>query len=210
MKESTAQAEPGSRPWNETEDRFIVDWKRIRSQIEHEDQLINNRMTWLLQSQALLFTGFALTLSTISKEEPNSDFMILGKWLFTILPLVGLSICLTVGRVVDAALCQIKNIHDWWEARAKQDEEKHHPPIIGSEGISSHRRYLALYIPSCLAVVWLGVLVAFYQKFLLTIKPAVSAPALCAILMVGTFLGGWYARSQKAKSEMLGNNRIKP
>src|SRR4051812_11981515 len=36
--------------------RNLGDWQRVRAAIEHENLLTNHRVTWLLSSQAFLFT----------------------------------------------------------------------------------------------------------------------------------------------------------
>ena len=40
--------EPKDDKWDEFHDREIVDWKRVRSALEHENLLTNHRLTWLL------------------------------------------------------------------------------------------------------------------------------------------------------------------
>jgi hypothetical protein len=185
--------------WSEFEDRVIVDYKRVRSQIEHEDTLTNHRMTWLLTSNAFLFTGFALTLSAISKDKVEPDLLRLAKWLFTIIPILGLAVCYISGRVIDAALCQIRDLQGWWVDRLKTDTAHPHPPLIGSEGIPRHRRLLALGMPSLLAVAWVGILIGFHQLFIEKVLPEVLWPALFSVGAVGIFLAGWYARSRRSK-----------
>ena len=36
----------------------------IRSRVEHEDNLVNYRLSWILMSQAFLLTGYAILLSS--------------------------------------------------------------------------------------------------------------------------------------------------
>ena len=58
-----------------------------RQKWEHEDHLINQRLTWLLNSQSLLFAAYALALhsTTVAKVDPR-----IYKVLNT-LPLVGIA-----------------------------------------------------------------------------------------------------------------------
>lgn len=55
---------------DEFNDEFIVDGKRARSQIEHEDNLIDHRMTWLILSNTFLFAGFFLV---VANRKPGLD-----------------------------------------------------------------------------------------------------------------------------------------
>lgn len=42
-----------------------------RRKWEHEDHLINQRLTWLLNSQSLLFAAYAIALQSVSADTPN-------------------------------------------------------------------------------------------------------------------------------------------
>lgn len=44
--------QPEDENWDEFHDVDIVNWKRVRSALEHENLLVNHRLTWLLSSQA--------------------------------------------------------------------------------------------------------------------------------------------------------------
>lgn len=44
---------------NEYSNRDLINWRRVRSIIEHENHLINHRITWLLLSQAGLLAAFS-------------------------------------------------------------------------------------------------------------------------------------------------------
>jgi len=62
--EGKKMSEHGVGGWDEFHDAEIVDWKRVRSAIEHENELTNHRLTWMLNSQAFLFAAFALTFAS--------------------------------------------------------------------------------------------------------------------------------------------------
>ena len=47
----------------------IVAWKLARSAIEHENSLVNHRMTWFVASQAFLFSAFVLLFLAGSKGD---------------------------------------------------------------------------------------------------------------------------------------------
>ena len=42
-------------------------YKIIRSQIEHEDNLINQRLSWFVAAQAFLFSAYAILLNAPSQ-----------------------------------------------------------------------------------------------------------------------------------------------
>jgi hypothetical protein len=47
----------------------IIAWKLARSAIEHENNLVNHRITWFLAIQGFLFSAFVLIFGTWSKVE---------------------------------------------------------------------------------------------------------------------------------------------
>jgi hypothetical protein len=63
-----------------------VDWYRtIRDQIQHEDNLIVQRLSWLMAAQSFLFTGYAI----IANATPQARNPLLAKQqdlLFNIIP----------------------------------------------------------------------------------------------------------------------------
>jgi hypothetical protein len=63
-----------------------VDWYRtIRDQIQHEDNLIVQRLSWLMAAQSFLFTGYAI----IANASPQARNPLLAKQqdlLFNIIP----------------------------------------------------------------------------------------------------------------------------
>jgi hypothetical protein len=61
--------EPQDAEWTEFSDPAIVDWKRVRSAIEHENVLTNQRFTWLLTSQGFLLGGFVLVFQASTKAD---------------------------------------------------------------------------------------------------------------------------------------------
>ncbi len=54
---------------DEFHDQEIVDWKRVRAAIEHENLFVNHRLTWLFMSQLFLFAFFAAVFVPWIKEE---------------------------------------------------------------------------------------------------------------------------------------------
>src|SRR6266704_6538572 len=98
---------------NEPEDPEIARWKRARSVIEHENTLVNNRVTWLLASQGFLIASYAALLTNWGKPELK-----LGPGnlvtLVVVLFIVSFYICLSIGIMLAAAIRQIKYTHCWW------------------------------------------------------------------------------------------------
>src|ERR1043166_7894961 len=65
----------------------------IRKRIEHEDNLLNQRLSWIVSSQAFLLTGYAVLLNA-PLELRNKEFVHAHALLMKLIPLT--SICVTV------------------------------------------------------------------------------------------------------------------
>ena len=64
----------------------------VRRQIEHEDMLIVNRLSWLMASQAFLFSAYAILLNGPTQLR-NATFASHGELLMKIIPLLAVSAC---------------------------------------------------------------------------------------------------------------------
>ncbi len=80
--------------------RLLLDQEKVaRARWWQEDTLVNNRLTWLLQSQVILFAAYGWVEK--STKDPNKPEEL--SELLNILPLIGLSICLIISISVNAA-----------------------------------------------------------------------------------------------------------
>ena len=66
MEQNKAQAQTRQKEIDEL-------YKRVRSKIEHEDDLVNQRIMWMITLHGLLFTayGFSLSAEAISLSAPG-------------------------------------------------------------------------------------------------------------------------------------------
>jgi hypothetical protein len=192
--------------WNESGDEMIVDWKRVRSQIEHEDMLINHRMSWFLAASAFLFSAFCISLSSLKKDTPTETALLLGVVL-TAIPVVGVILSIIAWRVLDDALVQVTRLKNWWSNRLKGEAKEEppepppipeHPPIIGEQRFPFLHRFLVGWlIPSVLAVTWITLVIIYQQNYFLKVIPSILKPALIALAIVLAFGFGSYRASRK-------------
>jgi hypothetical protein len=64
-------------------------YRIVRGQIEHEDNLVSQRLSWLLASQSFLFTAYAITLNGPVQLHQQRYEAHVGS-LMVLLPLVGI------------------------------------------------------------------------------------------------------------------------
>ena len=135
--------------WNEGQ--TAEDWKRVRSAMEHENSLINHRLTWWLSSQGglLVVTGliFPHILSDVGAPSQTSEpaFRIMAlifprilrhvdarpqtselsfQIMILILMHIGILTSLFFWRAVRAAQKAHWELEEWWRRRDEVDAEK--------------------------------------------------------------------------------------
>lgn len=87
--------------------KMDVLFSNIRRQIEHEDNLVNQRLTWLLGVQAFLFSGYYLVITT-QVQIPRQQYIIM------IICLVGIAFTLATYNGILAAFKSLKKLHVSW------------------------------------------------------------------------------------------------
>lgn len=130
--------------WDEFHDDEIVDWKRIRALIEHENQLINHRMTWLLLLQAALFSVTESSLIRMLKEGRTDDTIV-------IMPaaLIGFLVSLFITLTISQAEKLIHESVSWWKqirlGECGDASKKYHPDLFPAlDWISHSHKYTIL------------------------------------------------------------------
>ena len=68
----------------------------IRNRIEHEDNLISNRISWLVSSQAFLLTAFSICLNFVSGEKVPQNYAHMNHLVVKIIPLAGIACTILV------------------------------------------------------------------------------------------------------------------
>jgi len=98
-------------------------FQMIREQIQHEDSLINQRLNWLLLSQAFLFTAFT-TIITNDKPIQAMDSTI-QPWFPFGISLIGIILNISSFSGLRPAYASLKNLREtWYEMNGKWGEEK--------------------------------------------------------------------------------------
>jgi hypothetical protein len=67
----------------------------VQSRLSHEDDLINQRISWLVSSQSFLLTAYAITVNGLATDETKPLAHVQRK-LLTLLPVVGIACVLLV------------------------------------------------------------------------------------------------------------------
>jgi hypothetical protein len=134
----------------ENRDDKLFQW--TRDQIEHEDKLLNHRMTWLLSLQGVSFGAYGLSLTANPKAVATiSNFNNVRPGL-ALLGLLG-SLLLLIGITAAAGSMQVL-VTDWKQGRSK-DVQKSYPQIIGSDFLGIWGGLIPAYaLPLVCTAVW--------------------------------------------------------
>jgi hypothetical protein len=100
----------------------------IRAQIEHEDNLINARVIWMVISQSFLFTSFATALNSPAKTE-DQFFPKLHTWLLWLVPGVGIALSCLVGISILSSLHRLRATRDFFAHYPTDKRNDRFPPI---------------------------------------------------------------------------------
>lgn len=99
----------------------IENWRRIRAAIEHENTLVNHRLTWLLGSQTILFAGFGVVFAVDDGKRWSSDLSTLI--LLTAISFVAIVISVNIRRQINLAAKQLAHLDAWWHAQSNDERQ---------------------------------------------------------------------------------------
>ena len=136
-----------------TRDEYIF----LREEMRHEDNLINARLSWLVNSQSFLFGAFAITLN----GSVQSKFPIYAKLnviLVTWLPIAGILAVTASYLTIWAAILHIKRVRRLAHGKYPPHLLPLHGEIFtGRMGLSG-----AVFIPIIFLAVWVAVILKIH------------------------------------------------
>jgi len=124
----------------------------VRRQIEHEDVLIVNRLSWLIASQSFLFTAYAIILNGPVLTR-NEHYAVHGELLVKTIPVLAISAC----ALIYLGICGGVRVM----ADLRRELARHHaaignlrPPIQGTPLTLFLGHCAPLGLPPIFAVAW--------------------------------------------------------
>ena len=171
----------------ESSDKVMAIWKRVRSCIEHEDALVNQRMSWMWAFNGFLLAAYALILSRF-RELAGSSVKDLAKIFLAFIPVLGVVLCISVWQGISAAMKQIGHLDNWWKVTIKASEREY-PRLIGkSHRWFNHDILISHVLPATMTIAWVTLILV--QVRLLTTAPQelwVAALVVIAVLVAYLF-----------------------
>jgi len=125
----------------------------IQARLSHEDDLINQRISWLVNSQSFLLTAYAITLNGLAADA-SKPLAIVQRKLLDLLPLVGIACVLLVSVALIGGLCALSELRRF----SKKEYPKDRLFLISKPtnqflGVSA-----PVLIPLVFLAIWLAVL----------------------------------------------------
>jgi hypothetical protein len=133
-------------------------YRLFRSRIEHEDNLIIQRLSLLVASQSFLFTAYAITTNGLTSIDMKSAgrFAEQASLLFRLIPTVAICVALLIYIGILAALKAIGQIRRMYRAKGLSTEL---PPIQTAATTRLLGLSAPLLLPLLFVSVWLVLLI---------------------------------------------------
>ena len=130
----------------------------FRNRIEHEDNLIMQRLSWLMASQSFLFTAYAIVTNGMTTSPATGGNMFVNHLLTLsrIIPVVALLNSLLIAISILAALKAIRELRN---AYRKQPEPLEAIPLQTSKSARMLGLSAPVLLPPLFLAVWLYLLV---------------------------------------------------
>lgn len=97
-------------------------WTMVRSAIEHEDNLVNHRISWLFAGHAFLFICFAMLQPALLSDKVPTQPGLTIQMGIAVLFLCAAIIALITQRSIAYANIHSKNLRQWWIDRHNAGE----------------------------------------------------------------------------------------
>lgn len=130
----------------------------IRGQIEHEDNLIGQRLSWFVAAQSFLFTAYAITVSNSGPNhtEPVIERMRLLLW---IIPMTSILTCVLIYATIIAGSIAVVALRRLYHNYADHTAATGLPPVQGYRRTQLLGQAAPMLMPLVFLVVWFILLV---------------------------------------------------
>mgnify|MGYP005810022667 CR=1 FL=1 len=129
-------------------------YRIVRAQVEHEDNLVSQRLSWLLAAQSFLFTAYAISLNGPVQLRVER----LADRLTTLLPIVGICTAILLWITILAGIFAMRTLRVAFE-RCVSDLPKDIPPIQTRGATLFGGQIGPFLVPPLFIVIWLFLLV---------------------------------------------------
>ncbi len=129
----------------------------VRARIEHEDNLVVQRLSWLVASQSFLFTAYAIVTNGLASQPPLPScihFSAQLQLLYQLIPVVGTLTSALIYISILAAVASMRHLRNSYHSRFAEDE-KGMPSIMTRPPIRLFGHSAAVLLPLVFITIWL-------------------------------------------------------
>ncbi len=129
----------------------------VRGQLEHEDNLITNRLNWFITSQSFLFTAYAILANGLATPGPagTGDAR---RILLLLIPGLSIVTSLLVSLSIFSGIVALKNLRKFFTNRGGGPAEDAFPPVQGYRSTRTAGLAAPVLLPMIFMGVWLYLL----------------------------------------------------
>ncbi|MEA3188366.1 MAG: hypothetical protein QOD99_2196 [Chthoniobacter sp.] len=131
----------------------------LRQRIEHEDNLINQRLAALVGSQSFLLTAFAITLNA-PKEFFSPRYEPVHRRLTHLLPVAGIATVVVLLLTMLGAVVALHGLRKMADRLATPED----PPVHSSTFVRWLGQCAVVGVPIIFLILWLALLVAMNKR----------------------------------------------
>ena len=133
----------------------IDSYRMVRSRVEHEDNLITQRLNWFLASQSFLFTAYAINLN--APDSLRHDLR--HTMVLSMVPMMAIAVALLVFMGVLGGLVAMSHLHDWLRQYVAAADLSELPSLQWFRGTRFLGMAAPLGLPPLFVVVWIYLMV---------------------------------------------------
>jgi hypothetical protein len=196
--------------WDEFHDIHIVNWKRVRAAMEHENQLVNHRLTWFLSTQAFLFAAFALTFQASIQSKPEKQsfyqFVLAG------FSLTGILVGIYIQRPLRTAELAHDSLRNWWHisiGHPNSTEAQRHPPICGESPSWRDRWFPQSFFPMLFVAAWILFILGVLKDILWPYGNVIGTIALVIVCVIGIYVLGIMMGRRQSENRSSRRNQVR-
>jgi hypothetical protein len=151
---------------NNPAEQFVPDieeYRLVRGQIEFEDNLITQRLSWFVAAQSFLFTAYAITMNAGPKGA-SQEFQYQQVLLFHLIPVVAIGSCVLIYATIVGGFLAQRNLRAYLAKKIPTERLAPFPMVQGALLTRMLGKAAPLGLPLVFVGVWLYLFVQGIAK----------------------------------------------
>lgn len=127
-------------------------YNQVRSQIQHEDNLVTQRLNWFLTSQSFLFTAYAIVFNGMPSV--TDENLVRHSLLMKAIPLIAILAGGLIMIAIVGGIFVMRNLRSGFAQFREQARDLGLPPLQGSGYTLAMGSIAPILLPLVFVVVW--------------------------------------------------------